>query len=578
MNTSFAMKILTLIILPLSIVLAYVTKLKTVMTEERPVVSKNADIAMCASPAGTLVTNDDGKYIAALKGWGDLNYKISAANDSAQFYFNQGLGFYYGYHFTESLASFKEASKFDPSSPMTYWGQALAMGPFYNTYSYKMKKEVPEVVAEMIRHSSNSSPKEKDLVAALQKRYSNDMTNADRKELDRNYALALAALMKKYPDDNDIKALYVDAIMLEHKWDFYGHDGSYRSWTKELVSICEQVLKKEEHPAILHYYIHVTEASTRPDQALKAADALKDKIPGIGHMVHMASHMYQRNGLYVEGVKINDEANAVNNVLDDKAPNLKLGKDRSPHFFAVQSFCAMSAGMYKEGVHIYDRARERQLALTTDMRSETYSQFVYMMPVMARVRLGKWDEILKALPVDATWSYAFVLDQFARGVAYIRTNDVKAAEHCLGKIKAAMQDSVLAIRLMPFNSPLQSCRIAESILTGEILFKKGQTKKSFEAFQSAIDEEEKMVYREPHDWLIPARQFLGAYLLKNNQPKEAEKVYQHDLVKNPNNGWSLVGMYQSLKAQNKLEDANVYKEKYEKAFENADVNIISSVF
>ena len=133
-----------------------------------------------------------------------------------------------------------------------------------------------------------------------------------------------------------------------------------------------------------------------------------------------------------------------------------------------------------------------------------------------------------------------------------------AAEDCLKKINGAMQDSVLAVRLMPFNSPLQSCRIAASILIGEILFKKGEIKKSFEAFQSAIDQEEKMVYREPHDWLIPARQFLGAYLLRNNQPKEAEKIYQRDLAKNPNNGWSLVGMYQSLKAQNKAVDAEVY--------------------
>jgi len=49
--------------------------------------------------------------------------------------------------------------------------------------------------------------------------------------------------------------------------------------------------------AALHYYIHLTEASRHPETALPYADALKDLMPGVGHMVHMSTHSYQRNGL-----------------------------------------------------------------------------------------------------------------------------------------------------------------------------------------------------------------------------------------------------------------------------------------
>jgi len=52
-------------------------------------------------------------------------------------------------------------------------------------------------------------------------RYSSDTTNADRKELDQHYADAMHKLMVKYPRDNDIKALSIDAVMLCHKWDFW---------------------------------------------------------------------------------------------------------------------------------------------------------------------------------------------------------------------------------------------------------------------------------------------------------------------------------------------------------------------
>ncbi len=535
------------------------------------------DIAMCGSPAVTVVAGPDGKFMTALDGWGNLSYKITTKSDSAQYYFNQGLSLYYSYHFPEALASFKEAGRFDPSCAMTYWGQALAMGPFYNNYAYRMPKEVPGVVETMVKYSSRAGEKEKGLIDALKKRYSGDLTNSDRKQLDRNYATALSSLIKQHSDDNSIKALYIDAVMLEHKWDFWSHDGTPRAWTPELVAMCEDVLKKENHPAVLHYYIHVTEASREPGRALGAADKLKDQLPAVGHMVHMSSHMYQRNGLYSKGIKVNEDAHNANNDLDSKAPSLRLGKDKSIHYYAVQSYCAMTAGLYKKGLPIYDRARDRQVAMNIDLTKETYPQFVYMMPVMARVRLGKWDEILQQPRLDEEWKYAVALDNFAKGVAHVRREDLKAAKQSLANLNEAMKDQLMSVRYMPFNSPLQSCKVAAAILNGEILFAEGKTAESIIEFQKAIEEEDMLIYREPQDWLVPARQFLGAYLLKMNKPGEAEKVYREDLVLNPGNGWSLLGLHQSLKALGKAEAAE-YETKYKSAFAESDVMVTGSVF
>ena len=545
-------------------------------TQEEDVTSTQ-EITLCASPARETTPRTDGKFITALKGWGNVHYEISTTEDSAQFYFDQGLSFYFGYHFTEALASFKEASRLDPTCAMTYWGQALSMGPYYNTYVYKMKSEVPTIVAAMSKRMADASDKERLLMRTLQKRYSNDLTNADRQQLDRAYAVALANLEKRYPADDNIISLYIDAVMLEHKWDFWDQNGNPRPWTPELVKKCERVLKHSQHPAVLHYYIHLTEASRQPGKALAAAEELKDQIPGIGHMVHMASHMYQRNGLYEKGVLINEEANAVNNTVDAAVPELGLGRDRSPHFFAVQSYCAMTAGMHRDGQPLYQRARDRQVALSGDLSKDLYAQFVYMMPIMANVRLGQWDEILKSADVNPQWKYAVVLDNFAKGLASLRKNNPEAATQSLQKIEATMQDENLAMRLLPFNSPLQSCRIAKFILEGEIHFAANEHDAAIKSFQSAIEEEDNMVYREPQDWLIPARQFLGVRLLAMQKPQEAEKIYRDDLMQHPGNGWSLLGLYQSLEAQQNTEAA-VYKEKYQKAFAASDLTITASVF
>jgi tetratricopeptide (TPR) repeat protein len=539
--------------------------------------TKEESITVCGSPSGIVAADGTGKFMTALTGWGDLNYPISTKSDSAQFYFNQGLSLYFSYHFTEAVASFKESGRFDPDCAMAYWGQALAMGPFYNTYVYKMPKDVPSIVSTMAGLSSNASEKEKGLIAALQKRYSDDLTNADRKQLDRSYATALVTLGKKYSDDNNIKALYVDAIMLEHKWDFWNRDGSAKPWTQELVTTCETVLNKEWHPAIAHYYIHVTEASRQPGRALNAADKLKDMVPSVGHMVHMSSHMYQRNGLYAKGVKVNEDAHNANNKLDTKAPSLKLGKDKSVHYYAVQSYCAMNAGMFKEAVSIYDRARNRQVATGVNFEKETYPQFIYMIPSIARVRLGKWDEILNMEGPNANWKYAVALDNFAKGLAHVRNNNLKAARDCQVKLSAAMEDPIMKDRYFPFNSPLHSCLIAVDLLNAEIASAEGKHELAMKNYQHAVTSEDGLVYREPADWMTPARQYFGAYLLKTKQAKKAEEVYREDLVLNPDNGWSLLGLYQSLKAQGK-KDAAEYEGKYKKAFADADAIPASSVF
>ncbi|HSC36959.1 MAG TPA: hypothetical protein VLD19_03770, partial [Chitinophagaceae bacterium] len=341
----------------------------------------------------------------------------------------------------------------------------------------------------------------------------------------------------------------------------------------------ETILEKDpHHPAALHYYIHVTEASAHPSLALAGANRLKDDMPGVGHMVHMATHMYQRNGLFAKGVKVNEDANTTVNHEDSLAPMLGLGRNKLIHIYAVQSYCALNAGMYGKGMPLYMRARDRVVANKPLFEQDPNAQFVYMLPVMARVRLGKWDEILQAAPPDSRWTYAQVLDHFARGMANIRHKNLRAAKADLNALEKNLQDSLLAIRIMPANKPVQCGNIAAGILRAEILFAEGSRDSAIAAFNQAVTEEDALIYMEPQEWLIPVRQYLGACLLKMNKARQAEKVYRLDLDRNPGNGWSLLGLYQSLVAQHKPAQAASFKTKYRKAFEACDVNPVASAF
>lgn len=121
-------------------------------------------------------------------------------------------------------------------------------------------------------------------------------------------------------------------------------------------------------------------------------------------------------------------------------------------------------------------------------------------------------------------------------------------------------------------------QVAEEILNSAILFSEKKFDASFASLNKAIKIEDGLIYTEPNDWPIPARQFLGAYLLKIKKPALAEKVYREDLVLNPANGWSMLGLYQSLEVQKKTRELPGYKAKYLASFSSADEIPSGSVY
>ncbi|WP_221391675.1 hypothetical protein [Dyadobacter sp. NIV53] len=534
-------------------------------------------ITICGSNQGNqIVPADNGKFIVPLPGWGEYSYRIATKQDSAQFYFDQGLNMYYGYHLKEALASFKEASRFDPNAIMAYWGQALAMGPYYNgAHTYVMPTEIQAVLKRMNEISTDPDQKEIQLIKAMNLRYSLDASDSKRKELNLAYASAMRELVKKYPDDHDIKALYVDAVMLIHPWDFWNNDGSPKSWTNEVVDLSEGILRKNpDHPGALHYHIHLTEASRHPEVALNNADKLKTLLPGIPHMVHMSSHEYQRNGLYAKGVEVNDLADENLLRYNVLAKNLNLNK-HSPHYFAVQTYCAMSGAMYKTGMQNALRCRNS----VSPTYENTYDQYLYMLPVLTLVRLGKWEEILRdSTSLDSRWHYAGLIHHFAKGMAYVNMNEIASAQKQLTELQNKAKDPILKKRRIPFNTPSQIAGIAEGILNAAILFSHKENDKAISSLMNAIEIEDKLIYTEPNDWPISARQFFGAYLLKIGKPAIAEMVYREDLLRNPGNGWTLLGLCQSLEAQYKTKQLAEFKAKYLVSFSHADELPTGSVY
>jgi tetratricopeptide (TPR) repeat protein len=299
--------------------------------------------------------------------------------------------------------------------------------------------------------------------------------------------------------------------------------------------------------------------------ALSNADILKELLPNVAHMVHMSSHEYERNGLFAKGVFVNEIADQ-DIMLYDSITQSFSGR-HSSHYFAVQTWCAMSGNMYQKTMPLALRCRN---SVHPSYR-ETDDQAKYSMPLMAYVRMGKWDEIIadSILP-DKEWPLANVLYSFSKGMAFARKCNLEEAAKFLDRLRFFEKDSILKVVDTPFNAPIKMASIADKILAASISFEQKKYEQSLSLLKQAILIEDCQIYSEPREWLIPTRQYLGAYLLQLKKPVEAERVYREDLQWNPGNGWSALGLYQSLLEQGKKDQATAYRKIYMDSFSEAD--------
>jgi len=519
--------------------------------------------------------------IPPIPGAGTYKWKISTRNDSAQFYFNQGINMYYSFHIIEAMASFKKAEKFDKYSPMLLWAQALTYGPNINDFGYTASPEALSAIGKAIEFSGRCTDKEIALIEAQRIRYSYDSSQT-RSMLNQLYVDKMKEVYEKFPDDADVATLYADAMMLQHPWDLWNIDGTPKPWTPLIREVLEKVLAKTpNHPGANHYYIHVMEPSPYAAKALPSADRLGKLNPGLSHVVHMPSHIYLRTGLYNKGIDVN--INAVNSYKSSIPLYAAVtGADflYIIHNLHMKANNAMLAGNYKiaEAAAIETRNSIQADYLSIPAPLGNVVQYIYMTPVLVYVRFGKWDELLQQNKPDASQVYANILYHFGRGMAFSARSKMTEANQELAAMKTLMADTSLAIPFTPFSAAIEGAIVASKILSGSIALKSGKTNDAITDFTEAVKVEQKMIYNEPRDWLLNPKHWLGKAYLVAGDGSNAEKTFNADLQNNNNNGWALFGLNKALLMQKKYNEAAPVLTRYKKAFNKADINILSPVY
>lgn len=531
---------------------------------------------LTATFIAALVLAQDPTPPVTFEGLGQHSIQVTTANKEAQKWFDQGVAFMFAFNHDEAVLAFEQAAKLDRDCAMAYWGIATSLGPNINNPAVDPASAEKAWKAVMAAQTflGERSGLEKDLIAAVAKRYSPN-PNAERGPLDTAYAEAMRALAAKYPDDPNVLSMTAESLMDLHPWDLWNWDGTAKPWTPEIKGLLEKALEKNSrHPLALHLYIHTTEASGKPQDGLVAARTLLNLQPGLGHMVHMPSHTFVRTGEWKEAILSNDAAIVADNAYVAKRPKQGFYLFYMAHNHQMLAYAAMMTGQSKRAIEGIDSLRltvpnELQVAYAPMLDGYMASSYE------VRIRFGKWDEILAMPDPGKDFPVMRTIRHMARAVSYAVKGDKKSARAEQARFYQASK-RIPSNFTVGNNSVPDIMLVAEHLMNGEILLGEGRLADAVKLLQKAVAYEDRLKYNEPPDWLQPTRHALGAVLVKAKRFKEAEAVYRADLKKLPNNGWSVFGLSQSLKGQNKLKEARIFDGLFDDIWKEADMQIESS--
>ncbi|MDZ4775120.1 MAG: hypothetical protein SGI72_18535 [Planctomycetota bacterium] len=531
-------------------------------------------IASCAS------SRDGAPEVSARYLYDDLGSAtraVTTQSSEAQRYFDQGLVLVHAFNHDEAIRSFTAASEIDPNCAAAWWGIALAHGPHINNAA--MTPDASDAAWKALKKAQGTagaaSEVERALIDALSARYAWPAP-LDRSALDGAYADAMRATWRRFSSDAEVGALCAESLMNLHPWDMYTNTGAPKPWTPEIVEILERVLVLQpDHALANHLYVHAMEASNDPSRANRAADRLREMVPGSSHLVHMPAHIDARVGRYEAASRANERAIAVDVKHANRTGKAGFYRVYMAHNVHFLTFASMMEGRREKAL---EAARALASGFTPEFLERMGPYIDGFMPVVLEVqmRFGMWDEILREPEFPALFGVSNAVRHHARCVAFT-VKDRFAEAHAelaqLEALAAAMDDRPIG------NNPAKLVlRIPVLLAKGELAFREGRRDEGLDLVRQAVAVEDELKYDEPPDWIIPVRHTLGALLVTAGKYTEAEGIYREDLKRWPENGWSLQGLLRCAEARGLGRETDELRARYQRAWSRADVVLTSSCF
>jgi tetratricopeptide (TPR) repeat protein len=534
---------------------------------------------------------------------GSYHRPIETPSPQAEVWFDRGMVWAYAFNHEEAIRCFDRALELDPDLAIARWGVAYSIGPNYNKAweafdPVDMAASLARARMELgLAVRGRASAVEQGLIEALQARFpTDDPDDVDALHAGHTaYADAMVALAEAYPDDIDVQTLAADALVnitAWALWDTRTGEPAPGSRVVEAKRILDNALATpagREHPGVLHLYLHTMEMAASPQDALPAADLLRNLVPDAGHLQHMPSHIDVLCGNYRDSVVSNLSAVQADQQFVEREGPLNFYSLYRAHNLHFIVYSAMFEGNSRVALDAADelggQLTPELLAIESPPMADWLEAFVPL-GIHVLVRFGRWDELAaQPLPddIDLYCSTAATI-HYGRGVAH-------AAKGQLPQARAERESFTQAYARIPdtrylFNNTARDIlAIASEMLDGEIDYREGRFDDAFAHLRRAIELDDSLPYDEPWGWMQPTRHAYGALLLEQDRVEEAAEVYAADLgldptlprpCQHPGNVWSLHGYHECLQRLGRTDEAAIIGQQLDLLRARADVPILAS--
>ena len=536
---------------------------------------------------------------------GSFHRPVTTTSNVTQTWFDRGLIWSFAFNHEESAVCFQKAITADPGCAMAYWGLAYALGPNYNKPWESFDGVELETTVERTHRAvvqaqkliDKASPVERALINALGSRYPKEHPASDWPVWNLEYADAMNSVYSQFPDDLDVAALCVDALMNLTPWRLWDLNTGLPApgaRTIEAKKILDRALSQEagdKHAGLLHLYIHLMEMSATPEKALPLADNLRGLVPDAGHLQHMPSHLDILCGDYRRAMISNADAIRADEKFAQRSGTMNFYTLYRSHDYHFRIYAAMFAGISQAALDTaaaLERSIPEELLRVKSPPMADWLESFLAMRVHVFIRFGRWREIIKLeLPTDQDlYCTTTAMTYYAKGVALAATGDIPGAEEQQRLFKAAIR-KVPESRTLFNNKCTDILAVAEAMLAGELEYRKQNYEAAFQHLRESIFLDDTLPYDEPWGWMQPTRHAYGALLLEQGRVEEAAKVYAADLGfdttaprarQHPDNVWGLHGYHECLVKLGRTAEALVIEQRLRLAMAYADVPIKSSCY
>ena len=442
------------------------------------------------------------------------HHAVSTADPASQALFDRGLTLFYAYNGSEGLHAFQALEEREPKLAIAYWGEALSYGPDINTPLTEAGFfSAHTAIEKAVTLESTASDDERAYIDAMRLRFSGPWE--DHAKADRAYRDAMAAAVAKFPTDDDLGTLYVEALL-----EYHGPRGLFKTGTDTPTSNDTTAMTSEldaiiaRNPAHLmanHLNIHIFEDSSDRTRAIASARRL-DAMPFASedeHLTHMTAHTWVDVGDYAKAVRASKRAIAMFDAYLATPGIDPTHKDYIWHDISIGFMASMMLSNYDDATWFAKR-------LAAYPRARAPVEF-------AAMRFERWSDITATPKNDADPIH------FALAYEKIQHGDTAGAAT---ELKDALDAKT------PVSYLLYALRGATAAMQNDL----GGADKNF---RKALALEHDSYFGENIPYL-PTAELMGATYFRLGDYAKAEAAYRDALQSYPNDPHAVRGLAQTL--------------------------------